>query len=182
MVYAAFWADSIRGSKLVTTQRRFVSIVFGALLVGVLAASVVLYAVDGYPWTRRVLFFPRFGTIQIDGEERYLPKRATLEENVELFLKELVLGPKEHGHLRLFPPEVRIESVLLRDRVLYVNLSEDALFKKGSVPLNVDEMVQAAGNNVLFNFRNLKDVYIFVDGQIPANVAEPLQYSLRMVR
>ena len=165
-----------------TTQRRFAAIVFGILLVGVLVASAVLYAVDGYPWTRRVLFYPRFGTIQLGGEERYLPKRATLEENIELFLKELVLGPIEHGHLRLFPPEVRIESVLSRDRILYVNLSEDALFKEGSVPLNVDEMVQAAGNNVLFNFRNLKEVYIFVDGQIPANVAEPLQYSHRTVR
>lgn len=139
----------------------------GAILVGVMILSCVLYFANETRWTRRVLFFPVFGTIDLDGEERFFPRQDTLEADIELTVQELILGPKEPEHIRVLPSDVRIDSIMYRDGTLYCNLSKEMLTNDTASPYNLEEMVQAVGNSILFNFPRLKHVHLFVNGQIP---------------
>lgn len=120
----------------------------------------------------------------LNGEERFLPKKATVEEDIELLLKELILGPKNHQNLRIVPQGVTVESVMLRDQELYINLSEDILLRESPSPLNLDETLQALGNTIFFNVPKLRDIFIFVSGQLPGeynNVDHGLRYSKSIV-
>ncbi len=154
------------------------ALLFGAAFL----ASLILFFADDQRWTRRVLFFPVLNAIQLAGEERLLLKKDSMEEDIESFVRDLILGPKQHGHLSVLPSSVTIESILLRQRILYLNLSEDILFRDSPIPLNLEEMLQAVANNILFNFPRVRDVFVFVGGQIPRSVDEPLRYSRELVR
>ena len=154
------------------------------LFVGAFICSFILYLTDGTRSAKRVLFFPVFGSIALEGEERFVPRQATLEEDIELAVKELILGPKEPYHVKVLPANVKIDSILYRNGELYCSFSEEILFRDASSPLNLEEMVQAVGNSILFNFPRLKRVHPFVNGQIPGKYKfeeDGIQFSSAML-
>ena len=136
-------------------------------LVVVLCASVALFLVDGADRRRRVLFFPSVTSGKLIGEQRYLPAQRSAEREVELVVRELLLGPSTLAATRIVPRGTRATSVLVRDRTAYVNFSDEMLFPDASVKTSLGQMLQGVANTLYFNFPWLRDVKLFIRGQIP---------------
>lgn len=131
---------------------------------------------------RRVLFFPTADSRKLTGEERRLPARHDLEDDVWLLIEELILGPAAPDLDRILPRKAHIEGVMFRDGTLYLNLSKDMILTDESTQYGLDDMILAVGNAVLFNFPRIKQLFIFVDGQQPGSEYEQgLELSLEQL-
>jgi hypothetical protein len=113
----------------------------------------------------RVLFFPDEDGQQMLGELRRLPVRDNLEGNIELFIDELILGPGEIDLFRLFPEEVRLESLLITGNTIYLGFSENLVTTAETVPLSFNGIITAVGEAVVFNFPEVKEVKTAVGGE-----------------
>jgi hypothetical protein len=157
-----------------------------ASLLGVLfLISLAAYVVGGTERVRRVIFFPDPKTHKLVGEEHFVPRAASPQESTKTVVEEILLGPASFELGRLLPQSVRVRSVSLRERVLYVDFSVALLLDAGTIPLGLADVVQGVANNLYFNFPRLKGVYVFVHGQIPSITgfdASNLAYSPLNVR
>ncbi len=157
---------------------------FGSLLVLVFLLSLLLYLAQNSRWQPRILFFRNAGFAsdlslarsRLAGEKRFLPAQGFLELDVELLLNELILGPTDHEHERILPKDIRVKSIIERDFVVFVDLSKEILFSRTDIDL--DEMIESIGNTLFFNFPRIREIHVFVEGQIPGKrYAEGVQYS-----
>jgi hypothetical protein len=156
-----------------------------SLLGALFAVSLAVYLVAGTERVRRVLFFPDPGTHKLVGEEHFVPRAAGAQESMKTLVDEILLGPASFELGALLPRTVRVRSVSLRERVLYVDFSAALILDAGSVPLGLAAIVQGVANDLYFNFPRLKGVYVFVHGQIPSITgfdAANLAYSPQNVR
>jgi hypothetical protein len=95
-------------------------------------------------------------------EERMLPLPQNPEGKLEFYVAEALLGPALQGARPLFPRDTRFESLLLRDGVVYVNLSEAA-----ALPVEGGDSfrsLSALRGGILRNFGFVKDVRVFIAG------------------
>jgi hypothetical protein len=156
-----------------------------SLLGALFLVSVVAYALAGTERVRRVIFLPDPKTHKLVGEEHFVPRAAEAQESMKNVVDEILLGPASFELGRLLPQSVRVRSVSLRERVLYVDFSTALLLDAATVPLGLAGVIQGVANNLYFNFPRLKGVYVFVHGQIPAIPgfdASNLAYSPQFVR
>ncbi len=142
-------------------------LISGVLFFGTFFFSLGSFIVERYSTERRLLFFPEHIQRTITGEVRPVVKRDSVEENVEILLHELVLGPMDIKHSRLVSQEARIKSVLIREGIAYVDFSYDILQTGEDVKIGYDEGLSAIKRAILYNFRGLKDVVFTIEGQIP---------------
>jgi spore germination protein GerM len=131
-----------------------------------LLISLVLYWARPIQSVQRVLFFPTEVSPELVGEIRAIANRREREDDIIAVIKELILGPMELWNRRALPREARLRSVLLRNGVAYVDLSEHVLFSSDFRPA-LDEMIEALRKTVLYNFRRVRRVVVFVEGQLP---------------
>jgi len=128
-------------------------------------ATLVFMAFDADRRVERVLFFPDEEGSQLLGELRRLPVREELDGNIELFIDELILGPGEIDLYRLFPEEVKLESLLLDGNKLYLGFSENLVTTAQTVPLSLNGIITAAADAVVFNFPEVKEVKTAIGGE-----------------
>ena len=145
----------------------------GVIIAIVFILSLALFLVAGGDRSTRVLFFPRMVKAnrqprqKVSGEVRVLPVLDGLEENARLLIEEIILGPLSPDHGHLVSPEVELISVVLDDGVLYANFSDEMLEQDERLIMPLEKQLQAVANTVLYNFRFIKRVFLFVDGSIP---------------
>jgi hypothetical protein len=149
------------------SKEKTVLLASAGLLAASLLISLLLFLLPGPLKSKRVLFFPRGETRKLYGETRFLPRQRSMEENIHLLLEEIILGPATPNSQRLVPQELEVESVILNQNTLYINFSREMIFAAASLNLTVAEMIQAVGNSVLFNFPRLKNLYVYIEGQLP---------------
>ncbi len=138
-------------------------IILISLLLLLFVISITVYFFSNN-YVRRVLFFP--GESSYSGEMRRVPRQATEEANVELFIREFILGPYNIDHLRSVPENTKLQNLLIRDKsLLYVDFSADLIVydDKFSIPSLV--MVTLIRQNIMYNFPFLKEITLSVDGQ-----------------
>jgi len=75
---------------------------------------------------RRTFVFYTISDGNIVVEDRMIKRSASREENITRYVEEAILGPALPDVLPLFPRGTRLLSLLFRDGVVYVNLSEEA--------------------------------------------------------
>ena len=89
-----------------------------ALLVCVLGLllliSALLFFLKGNDGQNRVLFFPLYRSSECRGEERYLPRKDTVEQEVELLIREILLGPFDVDLVPVLPRDGKVRTVMLR--------------------------------------------------------------------
>jgi hypothetical protein len=108
------------------------------------------------------------GSVRV--EDRMLHRAETREMDLGRYVEEVLLGPVSPDLDPLFPPETVLRSILYRNGVVYVNLSESA-----ALPASKGE---GAFRNFLVlnqgirrNFSYVRDVRLFVAGN-PAYAGE----------
>ncbi|MBI9108332.1 MAG: GerMN domain-containing protein [Spirochaetales bacterium] len=127
--------------------------------------TLIFITFDADRRLERVLFFPDEDGQQLLGELRRLPVRDELAGNIELFIDELILGPGEIDLYRLFPEEVKLESLLLDGNTLYLGFTENLVTMAETVPLGLNGIITAVADAVVFNFPEVKEVKTAIGGE-----------------
>jgi hypothetical protein len=133
----------------------------------VFLTALFLFLKDGRSPINCVIFFPEPAYKGVTGEPRRIYRQESLEKNVLFLVREMVLGPMDIRHTNMFPRNTRIRSVFVRQGAAYLDFSPDIIFVGNEVKMSFDELISAIRQTVLFNFRQLSDVIITVDGQMP---------------
>ncbi len=115
----------------------------------------------------RVLYFPLYNEAELEGELRRLPKKANREDDIELLVRELILGPFDIHHSRVLPKDTDVESLLLRKGRVYVDFSLDPVLKKEGSILSLAEQIAALERTIRFNFPSVEDIMVTFSGQSP---------------
>ena len=146
----------------------------GAAFLAVFALSLALFLVSAAARVRRVLFFPSTTTLAPAGkaarlvtEERFLPRHRDAERDARELVDAAMLGPARHGAARLFPPSASVRTLIVRQGVLYVDISAQAAIPDPLAPLPLAEAAAALTRTVRFNFRWIREVAFTVGGQEP---------------
>jgi len=113
---------------------------------------------------RRTFIFYTIDDGKIIVEERMIKRSASHEVNITRYVEEAILGPTLPEILPLFPRGTRLLSVLLRDGVVYVNLSEDAALppeEGGELYKNLETLY----TGIKRNFSFVSEVYFYIGGK-----------------
>ena len=140
------------------------AIILISILIFLLIISLLTFFIADNNLVRRVLFFPdREG---VSGEMRRLPRQRSLEDDVELLVNEMILGPYSIDHLRIIPENTSLQNLFLRDKsLLYIDFSADLIVTENEQSLVPLEMIELIGRNFKYNFPVLEEITISVDGQ-----------------
>jgi len=133
---------------------------------------------------RRTFVFYTMDSRIASVEERFLKRSSSREVDITRYVEEALLGPVSPNSLPLFPQETRLISLLYRDGVVYVNLSEDAalpaavsalenpLIKADALvsdaPLQTGDVfinMETLYAGVKRNFSFVRDLRFFIDGK-----------------
>jgi len=143
------------------------------LVLGLARKTFVFYAIDSGKASveERML---RVGSRVSGGKLAYASPR---EVQITRYVEEALLGPISANSLPLFPRETRLLSLLYRDGVVYVDLSEDAALPlAGGLP-PLESASSSGGGGEVFtsletlyhgikrNFSFVKDVRFFIAGK-----------------
>ena len=113
---------------------------------------------------RREFLFPSADDESLVIEYRNLPENP-VQGDVQLFIDELLLGSSVERTRLLFAPETRVLSCFQRGDRLYLNLTQDLLFMgSGVIPLEYG--AELLDKNIKLNFPDIKDVELYVDGNL----------------
>jgi hypothetical protein len=158
-------------SRFRMSKTRLLLITLSALTVMALIEFFVLGL------ARRTFVFYTIDSRIASVEERFLKRSSSREVNITRYVEEALLGPVSPNSLPLFPQETRLLSLLYRDGVVYVNLSEDAalpsteLLVPGSSLSGVFQNGDVFGSmetlysGVKRNFSFVRDLHFFIDGK-----------------
>jgi len=135
--------------------------------------SLILYLLVPGNLTRTVLKFPGEISRSIVSESRSLPFNWDREHNVELLVREVLLGPARHDHLRLFSRQATVKSVLVRNGTIYVDLSKESFIPDPDViysPLVALDVLKAT---LMDNFTGVSQVRFSVEGEpVPGKIVD----------
>jgi hypothetical protein len=132
-----------------------------AALAVVFAFSAAL-TLRGGNYARRIFYFQgKDGAVYT--EIRRLARRDEASA-VEQYVAELLLGAENTRLKALFNPETRARACFVRDNVVYLNLSEHALFPLETTS-SMKEGAELLNRNILRNFRAIERVSLFINGE-----------------
>jgi hypothetical protein len=96
-------------------------------------------------------------------EDRMLLRADSKEADIRRYVEEVLLGPVSLDSASLFPRETRLRSLLYRDGIVYVDLSESAALPpvEGEGTFNG---LYTLNMGIRRNFSYVKDVRLFVAG------------------
>lgn len=98
-------------------------------------------------------------------EIRYLADGENLEARIKSYVQELLLGPRHHRGMNLLTPGTKINSIFVRDDVLYVDFAESALLPGINTVENLLGL-PLIEKNVFTNFGNIDTIILYINGNI----------------
>ena len=141
------------------------------ITVSVALIALVVFAVCYYRhqnvYTERTLFFVEPVSKAVVMEHRLIAEKHDLELNVELLIKDELLGPSLLVRDSVFPKGTRLNHVLLRDNILYADLSIEAMFPSAHSGINFKDSIQILEKTISFNFPKIENIVVTIDGSIP---------------
>jgi hypothetical protein len=100
-------------------------------------------------------------------EKRRIARAESVEADIRRYVEDALLGPASLEAAPLFPPGTRVETLMLRGDVVYINLSEDAAvpyrdsrFRRGSVYASLVTLELA----IKRNFPKVRETRFFIAG------------------
>jgi len=127
--------------------------------------SLCLYLFLPGKLVRTVFVFPDEISKKLSPEVRSLPFTWDQEHNVELAVREILLGPARHNHLRLFSRQAGLKSVLVRNGKIYIDLSEEAFLPDPDVIYSPAVALEVLKATLMDNFAGVSQVMISVGGE-----------------
>ncbi len=156
--------DSLRVITEIRLTRR--AAVLASIFAGIAVISLLAFFLLGNTRVKRVLFFPVEG--RLASEQRYLPNHRDAEMDMAELVREEILGPVRHDAQRLMSKNVILQSLFIRSRVAYIDLSPELFLEEAGYPLSSGEALKVLEKSVRFNFPHIREVVFTVDGQVPS--------------
>ena len=147
------------------------AVIFGLSLVG----SVVVYAGRSARFVEAVAWFPGIFDDDLAPERRVVPRRRSAEEQAEVLIEELLLGPVSFDRGQLVPEGSRLNAVMLRNGILYVSLSEVVVALADTDDLPLDQVMEAIERTIRSNLTGVESVEITVGGNNPFFPPSPVR-------
>jgi len=116
---------------------------------------------------RRVFIYPLAGSSKDQKEVRYLASNP-VQGKIQYYVDELVLGPSFYRGRPLFTLGTRVEYCFLKNKTLYVGLSEEAALQRNGA-LTVERGAELLKKNIKKNFTGIKSIELFIDGNFIAD-------------
>jgi hypothetical protein len=175
MACARLFPDSNAAGVLVFNRLDFIlqarlkgrPAILGGAFLGALALSILLFLLMGNAKVSRALFFPVGHGTRLAAEQRLLPRSGSLEGDVRELVDGVLLGPMRHDLARVFPRGVTVRALVVRNRILYVDLTALAAIPDPEVPLAGTAAAEALGRSIRANFPRLRETVVSIDGQAP---------------
>jgi len=148
-----------------------------SVVLAVLLGGLFLFALTDYILSARVsrsFVFPDMNGKGNSVEYRFLPRTRGLENQIEQYVAEALLGPVSVDSSFLFIKGTRVLSVLAREGVAYIDLSEDAALsaQTGSSATFLRDSLAGLVAGIGRNFPSLKRVSVFIGGHEPYAFAD----------
>lgn len=141
------------------------------ILLGILALSLIvsglLFFINGTDTHKQVLFFPIYRSSECAGEERLLPTKPTTEGEIELLVKEILLGPFNVNYVPVLPRETTIRTLMLRDKVLFIDFSGAVVSQESDSRLTFEEALKCVRKSITFNYPHIDRIVFTVNGEQP---------------
>lgn len=141
-------------------------IITGSVLVAFFLISLLFFMFHQDGKVRRVLFFPEIKSGKLVTETRYIKKQKFYFQNIKALMEELLIGSALHGRTRIFPAGTKIISVLKKEKTVVLDLSFQILLEDEKAPLSFPHIIQTLVNNIIFNFKEIMQVIIYIDGEL----------------
>lgn len=132
-----------------------------------LLLSFALFFLTHDGMVERVIFFPRHREQVIEGEPRRLPVKENREKDIQLLVKETILGPFNINYDRVLPLNTEVRSVIFREDRLYLDFSIDPIVQKEGSVLSLPEKIEALKRTIQFNFPSVELITVTFRGQTP---------------
>lgn len=113
---------------------------------------------------RQVFLFESYSTSDLACEVRTL-EQMSHKTAIRAFVDELLLGPISPDARPLFPLGTTVRSCFLRDGVLYLDLSEDAIQLEAGTPSQNTVATEILKRNLFTNFRNIDIIKLYIVGK-----------------
>lgn len=142
-----------------------------ALIVKIIIASCILLAAlivslvsisDRKADNRFVFLFESLDDEELHIEVRYI-NTVPEEDDVNCFVNEILLGPVTNRYRPLFARGTTVRSCFMRDGILYIDLSEEALLAAGSSS-ETERACNLLKESISLNFRQVDDIKLFISG------------------
>ncbi|MCF7915905.1 MAG: GerMN domain-containing protein [Spirochaetaceae bacterium] len=141
------------------------------ILVGVLAVSLtvslLLFLINGTDKHRQVLFFPEYRSSECSGEQRLLPTKPTTEQEIELLVKEILLGPFDVNSAAVLPQESSLQTLMLRENRLFIDFSIHVISQESKSRLSFGEALDCVRKTITFNYPQIEKIVFTVNGEQP---------------
>lgn len=147
----------------VSKKAKFISVgVAAAVAVIALVTSFVIFKNRDFG-VMRTFYFYSIDKKDVATEIRFLSRNPE-RGDVQLFVDELVLGPITNRYEKIFAAGTRVEFCTLKDGILYVGLSEDAL-KSTSGMDGLKQSIDLFKVNIVRNFTKINSIMVYIDGK-----------------
>ena len=137
-------------------------IILASILFLIFLTSLIFYLVE-LKSNRMIFIFQSLDDDKTHFEIRYLPQ-VEKEQRIKQYIDDLLLGPITDRYRPLFADGTKINSCYVRDKILYIDLSEEAVLKKG-ISSDTKTAVELLKLNITKNFNGINDVILFMMGQ-----------------
>ena len=140
------------------------------LLIALAAITFLDYYLSGF--ARRTFVFYNYDDGSAVVEERLLKRSDSRENDLIRYVEEVLLGPMAANSLPLFSKETKLESLLYRDEIVYLNLSENAAMappEGGEIYKNLKTLQ----DGIKRNFSYVGDLKFFIAGNAVDIPKEP---------
>ncbi|MDD3569780.1 MAG: GerMN domain-containing protein [Lachnospiraceae bacterium] len=109
------------------------------------------------------LYFANEDATALVAEERRV--EVNPNQPVEKYiLEQLILGPKEAGHVATVPPETKIRNIKTADKICYVDLSEEFVTKHGGGSTGETLTIYSIVNS-LAELKDVEKVQFLIEGE-----------------
>ena len=137
-------------------------------LIYLLCLSVfAVYELSNMEVVRRTFIFYGLADDFERVEERMLPSLPSEELEIKRYVEEAILGPKSPESDLLFSRATRLRSLLLRDGVIYADLSEEAALPTLEIFMNgeiLSRNLSVLEDGIKRNFPSVAEVKLFING------------------
>ena len=148
--------------------KQIIGFVATGLFVAVLGVTVLVPIVRPPDRVRRVFWFPDTTRTTLNAELRFIPYRDDRGNEIELYLRELRLGPARMGSVPFLPREVKFSSIILSDDDrLFIDFSPNFIVREEETEFSLEDVTSTISENVLHNFPFLSEIVYTIGGQIP---------------
>ncbi len=137
------------------------TIIFSCIFIAAVSISLISIAAAKAD-NRFVFLFESLDDSDLHLEVRYI-NTVPGDDDVTCFVKELLLGPMTNRYRPLFSKTTTVQSCFIRDGILYIDLSEEALLQEGASS-ETEKACSLLKENISSNFKEVADTKIFISG------------------